>query len=117
MKLSILKALLGVKKEEKIQVEKIGMADETSTIVPSTPTTSSDYKKALIRFKEEFDQKFSEQKVSESSEKLKEYKFLAILGQGAFGLVVIYHSSFSLSHGLERLHLFFFFLDLETCET
>ncbi|CRL02988.1 CLUMA_CG016195, isoform A [Clunio marinus] len=41
----------------------------------------------LIRLKQEFERKYQENEVSESSEKLKEYKFLAILGQGAFGLV------------------------------
>lgn len=52
--------------------------------------------KDVGRLKEEFDKMFNDNKPSESSEKLKEYKFLAILGQGAFGLVVIYHSPFSL---------------------
>lgn len=52
--------------------------------------------KDVGRLREEFDKMFNENKPSESSEKLKEYTFLAILGQGAFGLVVIYHSPFSL---------------------
>lgn len=52
--------------------------------------------KDVGRLKEEFDKMFNDNMPSELSEKLKEYKFLAILGQGAFGLVVIYHSPFSL---------------------
>lgn len=38
--------------------------------------------------KEEFDRKYEANDVSESSEKLKEYKFMSLLGKGAFGLVV-----------------------------
>lgn len=60
----------------------------------STNQVSEDdeYNATLMRLKEEFVEKFHEHEVSDSSEKLKEYKFLAILGQGAFGLVVICHS-------------------------
>lgn len=60
----------------------------------STNQLSKDdeYDATLMRLKEEFVEKYHEHEVSDSSEKLKEYKFLAILGQGAFGLVVIYHS-------------------------
>lgn len=87
---------LSSRNEDKIKIQKIKMAEEHSTNMPSNPTTSSEYKKILIRLKEEFEQRFNTPEVSYSSEKLKEYKFLAILGQGAFGLVVIYHSSFSL---------------------
>lgn len=39
--------------------------------------------------KSEFEKKFEENEVSGSSNKLSEYKFLTILGQGAFGVVVI----------------------------
>lgn len=53
------------------------------------------YDETIMRLRDEFDEKFDEHKVSDSSEKLKEFKFLTILGQGAFGLVVISHSSFS----------------------
>lgn len=71
--------------------------------------------KDLPRLREEFEQRFNENRPSESSEKLKEYKFLAILGQGAFGLVVIYHSSFSFClHFLQSRTKTF--SDLETCE-
>jgi serine/threonine protein kinase len=64
----------------------------------SPPSASSSHDATVIRLKKEFDRKFREQEVSGSSEKLKEYKFLAVLGQGAFGLVVIYHSSFFSLH-------------------
>jgi hypothetical protein len=57
----------------------------------STPTSVSGFEANLARQKEDFDRKFREKEVSGSSEKLKEYKFLAILGQGAFGLVVTCH--------------------------
>lgn len=60
-----------------------------------TMASASNLKEHISQLKEEFDKKYQENEVSQSSEKLKEYKFLAILGQGAFGLVVIYHSSFS----------------------
>lgn len=40
--------------------------------------------------KSDFEKKYEERDVSGSSEKLKEYKFLSILGQGAFGIVVSY---------------------------
>lgn len=59
-----------------------------------TKTMDLSYNLTLNQMKEEFDEKFNENQPSDSSEKLKEYKFEAILGQGAFGLVVIYHSSF-----------------------
>lgn len=42
----------------------------------------------LPRLRDDFERRFNDNRPSESSEKLKEYKFLAILGQGAFGLVV-----------------------------
>lgn len=66
-------------------------AMSTETVQPSF----SGYRQTMKRLKEEFDTKFHETEVSASSDKLKEYKFLSILGQGAFGLVVIYHSSSS----------------------
>lgn len=90
----------------------------TSTLSPhsnrasNTLLTSSDYKGTLIRLKEEFDSKFEVVQSSEPSEKLKEYKFLAILGQGAFGLVVIYHSSFSLSFPPRTSSFYFQFRNL-----
>lgn len=62
----------------------------------SRPSAGGFNDETLMGLKEEFDRKFDEVQVSDSSEKLKEYKFLAILGQGAFGLVVIYHFLFSL---------------------
>lgn len=62
-----------------------------------TENADSSLREHITRLKDDFDKKYQENEVSQSSEKLKEYKFLAILGQGAFGLVVIYHSSCSLT--------------------
>lgn len=78
------------------QLKKVALQSETEM---STTTISSagKFSDKIIGLKEEFEQKFRENEVSGSSEKLKEYKFLAILGQGAFGLVVIYHFSSSFS--------------------
>ena len=55
-------------------------------------TNATKFNEKLIGLKEEFESKIEESNVSDSSEKLKEYKFMAILGQGAFGLVVICHA-------------------------
>lgn len=79
--------ILSSHKMENIEQLKSGMEEESLKTVPNTAA----YKTTLMRLKEEFEQRFSVSEKSESSEKLKEYKFLAILGQGAFGLVVIYH--------------------------
>jgi protein kinase A len=43
------------------------------------------------QLKSEFDKKYQEDQVSGSAEKLKDFRFTTILGQGAFGIVVIYH--------------------------
>lgn len=71
----------------------------------------------LPQLKDEFEKRFHENRPSESSEKLKEFMFLAILGQGAFGLVVIYHSSFYSSLHFLHSRPKTTFSDLETCET
>lgn len=75
-----------------------------SSKTSTTTTNASSFKEHITRLKEEFDKKYNENPVSGASEKLSEYKFLAILGQGAFGLVVIYHSSFSLLPNLLLHH-------------
>lgn len=69
-------------REKEVHVEKMP---------PESTPSASGFEEAINGLKEEFDRKFSEAQVSDSSEKLKEYEFLAILGQGAFGLVVIFH--------------------------
>lgn len=43
----------------------------------------------ILKLKKDFDQKFCKNEISSSSESLKNFKFMAILGQGAFGVVVI----------------------------
>jgi Cys-tRNA synthase (O-phospho-L-seryl-tRNA:Cys-tRNA synthase) len=74
------------------QLKKI--TSKSDFIMSSTSIDSaSKFNAKVIGLKEEFDQKYHENVVSGSSEKLKEYTFLAILGQGAFGLVVICHLS------------------------
>lgn len=53
------------------------------------------YQEVIVKAKTEFEKKYTQNPPSDPIEKMREYKFLAILGQGAFGLVVIFHSSSS----------------------
>ena len=47
-----------------------------------------DLKSEILKLKGEFEERFSKNESSLAGEKLKSFKFLAILGQGAFGVVV-----------------------------
>jgi hypothetical protein len=47
-----------------------------------------DLKQEILKLKKEFDLQYSKNEKSGSSENLKTLKFMAILGQGAFGVVV-----------------------------
>lgn len=79
-----------------------------SQIVKNSPLQhASEMKDTLMRLKEEFDQKYNNNEVSSSCEKLIEYKFIAILGQGAFGLVVSCLTVVSLSPLNKYSALFF----------
>lgn len=51
-----------------------------------------DLKQEILKLKKDFDEKYSRNVISEPSEELKTFKFMAILGQGAFGVVVAIHS-------------------------
>lgn len=83
------------------QIKKFTLSSENMTSIADTEKLPE----KVADLKEEFDRKYSENEVSGSSEQLKEYKFLAILGQGAFGLVVIYHfPSFSTSFFMSKSH-------------
>lgn len=88
-----------------------GKKDSTS----KTNDVALDLAEKLAQLKVEFDRKYQEKQLSDSSKKLDDYKFLAVLGQGAFGLVVNYHSS-SFSWHLQK-YIFFCSNNKETCET
>lgn len=62
------------------------------------------YQEVIVKLKAEFEKKYTQNPPSDPVEKMQEYKFLAILGQGAFGLVVIFHSSSSFTSALPARH-------------
>lgn len=49
---------------------------------------SFDLKEEILKLKNDFESKYSKNEVSGSSDALQSFKFMAILGQGAFGVVV-----------------------------
>lgn len=53
-----------------------------------------DLKQEILKLKKDFDQKFDKDEKSGSSDSLKNFKFMAILGQGAFGVVVTFPFSY-----------------------
>lgn len=57
-------------------------------LIMATTSGFLDLKNDILRLKREFEERFSKNETSMTSEKLKSFKFLAILGQGAFGVVV-----------------------------
>ena len=53
-----------------------------------TKKNQFDLKANITKFKEEFESKFNKNESSDVTDRLKDFKYLAILGQGAFGVVV-----------------------------
>lgn len=51
-------------------------------------TSSEDLNKFIESLKNEFQEKYSQNKLAEPSDRLDDFKFMTILGQGAFGVVV-----------------------------
>lgn len=63
-----------------------GLAPQAKPMANDVPPF--DLKQEILKLKKDFDQKFGNNEKSGSSENLKSFKFMAILGQGAFGVVV-----------------------------
>lgn len=55
----------------------------------ATSSRTLDYKEEILKLKVEFEEKFRKTDKSGTQEGLKSFKFMTILGQGAFGVVVI----------------------------
>lgn len=74
---------------KKVKLEETPMAQDVPPF---------DLKAEILKLKKDFDTKYSKDEKSGTSENLKTFKFMAILGQGAFGVVVRflinYYSSF-----------------------
>lgn len=51
-------------------------------------TNDEEYYKHVEKLKKKFEEDFNQNKLAESSDKLEDFKFMTILGQGAFGVVV-----------------------------
>ena len=51
-------------------------------------STDEDLNKFIESLKNEFQEKYNQNKLAESSDRLDDFKFMTILGQGAFGVVV-----------------------------
>lgn len=67
------------------------MANSTSnTSSLKVPSGKSKLETTIRDLKVEFEEKFHKNRLAESGERLKEFKFMAILGSGAFGVVVSY---------------------------
>lgn len=61
------------------------------TTIPNSSikiTTNEDLNKFIESLKNEFQEKYSQNKLAEPSDRLDDFKFMTILGQGAFGVVV-----------------------------
>ncbi|KAG5678456.1 hypothetical protein PVAND_008128 [Polypedilum vanderplanki] len=61
--------------------------NNSKSITIIKPKTSDDLKKVMTNLKTEFDLKYNNDEPSLSSDRLNEFQFLTILGQGAFGVV------------------------------
>jgi hypothetical protein len=64
------------------------IASTTSKATLSKPKNEEDMKKVIAQLKVEFNEKFHNDGPSLGNDRLNEYQFLTILGQGAFGVVV-----------------------------
>lgn len=51
-------------------------------------SSNEDLNKFIESLKKEFQEKYNQNKLAESSDRLDDFKFMTILGQGAFGVVV-----------------------------
>lgn len=57
-------------------------------VMTSKNVVYTDLKDDILKLKKEFEERYSKNELSKTSEQLINFKFMAILGQGAFGVVV-----------------------------
>jgi hypothetical protein len=84
---SNLKVILG-SMSKAFAMEKVESNSKLKTIIKTKPKSKEELKQLYETLKHEFLEKYLHDEPSLSTERLDEFQFLTILGQGAFGVVV-----------------------------